>query len=93
MAEGLTDDELQTVVDAYKKIQLERSQSEVQKDREERWELVIIYVCNWISWIWESEFIDELFVLNIWMWILIPQDVVQIGVAPTYAFVYWPVAR
>ena len=41
MAEGLTDDELQTVVDAYKKVQLERSQSEVQKEREERWELVI----------------------------------------------------
>ena len=32
MAEGLTDDELQTVVDAYKKVQLERSQSEVQKE-------------------------------------------------------------
>ena len=37
MAEGLTDDELQTVVDAYKKVKLERSQSDMQKDREERY--------------------------------------------------------
>ena len=38
MAEGMSNDDLQAIVDSYKRAQMERSQADALKHREGRWE-------------------------------------------------------